>query len=377
MTNSPPFVPTGSWGDQVFPLLADPAGYVACELDLATHQTMRAYWLGLFGDHFPTLIEDAVKEAGLRGLDALDTRCRLEQAGTLYKTYLDQLAVDPGCFGRFDIMTLCMERERLLRQAGIDDPYLLVKRRENEASLPLLPLLLKELDALSENERGRRLIEGVFAGNIFDLGATTTAKLFQDGPVDFRIVRLKLEPRPWLIDDLDAWLVRWVSPKRHREALLFVDNAGSDVVLGMIPLARELLRRGTGVLLAANSTPALNDVTYLELVELIGRVAVFEPVIAAALDQGHLELVASGNGQPLIDLKQVSPELVEATKRRQPDLVILEGMGRALESNLHAPLVCDTIKIAMVKDPGVADSLGGKIYDLVMRYEPAQNGGVV
>jgi type II pantothenate kinase len=33
----------------------------------------------------------------------------------------------------------------------------------------------------------------------------------------------------------------------HRRALLFVDNSGADIVLGMLPLARELLRRGTEV----------------------------------------------------------------------------------------------------------------------------------
>jgi type II pantothenate kinase len=33
----------------------------------------------------------------------------------------------------------------------------------------------------------------------------------------------------------------------HRTTLLFVDNSGADIVLGMLPLARELLRRGTEV----------------------------------------------------------------------------------------------------------------------------------
>ena len=32
-----------------------------------------------------------------------------------------------------------------------------------------------------------------------------------------------------------------------QQAVIFVDNAGSDVVLGILPLARELLRRGTTV----------------------------------------------------------------------------------------------------------------------------------
>jgi hypothetical protein len=56
------------------------------------------------------------------------------------------------------------------------------------------------------------------------------------------------------VDDYDALRARWlgskeskVPPKPHKRALLFVDNSGADVVLGMLPLARELLRRGTEV----------------------------------------------------------------------------------------------------------------------------------
>ena len=37
------------------------------------------------------------------------------------------------------------------------------------------------------------------------------------------------------------------------------------MVLGMIPLARELLRHGSDVVLVANSLPAINDVTATEL----------------------------------------------------------------------------------------------------------------
>ncbi len=40
-------------------------------------------------------------------------------------------------------------------------------------------------------------------------------------------------------------------------------------MLGMVPLARELLRRGTNVVLSANSTPALNDITHPELVRAL------------------------------------------------------------------------------------------------------------
>ncbi len=33
----------------------------------------------------------------------------------------------------------------------------------------------------------------------------------------------------------------------YRHAILFVDNSGADVVLGMLPLARELLKLGAKV----------------------------------------------------------------------------------------------------------------------------------
>lgn len=54
------------------------------------------------------------------------------------------------------------------------------------------------------------------------------------------------------MDNYDAFKERMLGsreekPSPHRRALLFVDNAGADIVLGMLPLARELLRRGTEV----------------------------------------------------------------------------------------------------------------------------------
>ena len=35
------------------------------------------------------------------------------------------------------------------------------------------------------------------------------------------------------------------------------------------------------------------------------------------------------------------------------DLVVLEGMGRAIETNLHASFVCDALKLGMIKHPEV------------------------
>lgn len=54
------------------------------------------------------------------------------------------------------------------------------------------------------------------------------------------------------VDDFDLFKKRMLGSAEnkhqpHKRALLFVDNSGADIVLGMLPLARELLRRGTEV----------------------------------------------------------------------------------------------------------------------------------
>ena len=54
------------------------------------------------------------------------------------------------------------------------------------------------------------------------------------------------------------------------------------MVLGMIPLARELLRMGSEVVMVANSLPAINDVTTAELRTLLESVCEICPVLKVA-----------------------------------------------------------------------------------------------
>ena len=44
-------------------------------------------------------------------------------------------------------------------------------------------------------------------------------------------------------------------------------------------------------------------------------------------------------------------------------------MGRSLETNFDTRFICDTLKIAMVKEQAVADMLDGEMYDVVCRFE--------
>lgn len=55
-----------------------------------------------------------------------------------------------------------------------------------------------------------------------------------------------IKERPWFIDHVEDWLVR-LEEGPHRCAAIFVDNSGMDVILGVLPFARELLNRGTKV----------------------------------------------------------------------------------------------------------------------------------
>ena len=40
-----------------------------------------------------------------------------------------------------------------------------------------------------------------------------------------------LGPRPWLMDDLEAWIRRLRNGPRHKCAAVFIDNSGVDVIL--------------------------------------------------------------------------------------------------------------------------------------------------
>ena len=56
---------------------------------------------------------------------------------------------------------------------------------------------------------------------------------------------------------------------------------------------------------------------------------------------------------------QLSPECVAAAEN--VDLVVVEGMGRAIETNLYASFSCDSLKLAMVKHPEVRFALSATI----------------
>jgi type II pantothenate kinase len=196
--------------------------------------------------------------------------------------------------------------------------------------------------------------------------------MFKDESPDFLAVRDKLGgTRPWLIDHFDAWHRRLAdgSRSRYRQAMFFCDNAGPDFLLGVLPFCRLLAQRGTRVLIAANRLPALNDITVSEIRALLPRLQAVDPTLDALVRAGRLAAIDSGNTIPLIDLRQISEEVNHHAA--ETDLLILEGMGRAVETNLEAAFTCDSLKIAMIKDQMVALRRGGKLFDTVCKFDVA------
>lgn len=114
-----------------------------------------------------------------------------------------------------------------------------------------------------------------------------------------------IQKRPWVIDHLDEWLKRMRNPQAHKCAAIFADNSGVDVILGILPFARELLRRGTKVILCANSDPALNDITFKELLDVISKCCNECDIIKEAYTSGHLLIHANGQSGPCLDFRQI------------------------------------------------------------------------
>ena len=54
---------------------------------------------------------------------------------------------------------------------------------------------------------------------------------------------------------------------------------------------------------------------------------------------------------------------------KRVDLIVLEGMGRALHTNLYAKFKCESLKVAVVKNRWLATRLGGDMFSVIFKYE--------
>ncbi|KAK9799347.1 hypothetical protein WJX73_008823 [Symbiochloris irregularis] len=413
---------------EYFPLLADPVHYTPDTQDINKDREEMGYWLGAMQEGLSTLVAKAsASEHNKPGAQR-----RAAAFAKAFTAHLTKVQSVPGAYGELGLADVFEMREECLREFGFTDVYRMDKDRENTTALEVLPDLLRELDTLDPHARLTALVEGVLAANIFDWGARECVELYRNGTIleIYRKARTTLAKRPWRVDDFEGLKAAWFAKGQQsqmgpgdvprspfKRVIMFVDNAGADVVLGMLPLARELLRGGAEVVLVANSQPAINDVTAPELRRVLEAAASCCPVIAAAREsalkaleandgrmppleglpprirsyahlqelegtasgssssqhapfprQARLYVVGNGQGSPCLDLRRVPDTLADATIGA--DLVILEGMGRAIHTNLRTRFKCPSLKLAMIKNARLASRLfGGQTYDCLCMFE--------
>ena len=340
-------------------------------VDDGSQPVHRSEWLDIFYESIAYFRDMAAGDASV-----VDAKHKAQLFAASYRRSLDALEASPlDASVKYTCLHLCKLREQALREAGFTDVFREVKATENRNALRLLRGVCAELDALSEPECWIVVIQNLLAGNIFDCGSAAT----RDESFCFENSRAKLKPRPWVVDDVDLFVRTMrrtgddAESKRYRKVLMFCDNSGPDFCLGVLPFARQLLKTGraSSVVIAANSLPALNDMTHDDIVTLLPDIFCEDGLLEELVGSGRLRFVPSGSDLPVIDLSgsgnPLSEELMEEAK--DADFVVLEGMGRSIETNLDAHLIgVDSLRIGMVKHEEVARCLGTTLKDCVVKF---------
>jgi len=314
------------------------------------------------------------------GMSGVQTAEQLEAALQSIRSTVEQhlafIRKEPSAYSMLSIRSLLDFREMVVRENGFEDAYHFVKRRDTELALSLYEGVLSRLEAMTDwEERQRALIEGVLGGNCFDWGSTEVVRMMEAGELSFDVALEKVV-KPFQIDDMDAWLARLRELRDsragdsggYRKVVVFVDNSGADVCLGILPFARELCKMGSVVILASNSVPALNDVTHPELLGILDAVGKMDPLLQCFVEEGKLRCVESGSSSACIDLRRVNAELAQLCS--DAELVVLVGMGRSVHTNFRAEFTCDSLKLACIKNAWVAQQLiGGTMFSAIVRFE--------
>ena len=270
-------------------------------------------------------------------------------------------------------------RERLLRASGIPDPYRQLKEREAESWFDPGCAALTRAWALGVEAGSREalaeLLGGLLAGNLFDLGSHSTQQAFREGKLDPVAARIRYRAEAHLLlGRFEAGALALLLPRPRSledppegRMLLLADNAGADFLTGALPAAVYFARRWE-VLLVVNSEPASSDITIAEARALWARLAAREGSPLARLgDAGRLRLVPSGTGSPGIDLRHVGEELSRAAQDAR--WLLIEGQGRAIETNWSTRFRVPSLRAALAKDTRVAAAIGTPPGSALLRWE--------
>ena len=124
-------------------------------------------------------------------------------------------------------------------------------------------------------------------------------------------------------------------------------------------------------MLCANHRPILNDVTHAELQLLLYKVSQISSTIANAISTGKLTCFSSGQASPYLDLARLNKNLIDAMLDQRVDVIILEGMGPAVHTNLYAKFSYECLKVAVLKNRRLAQRFGGEMFAVIFKNENA------
>ncbi|CAG9772009.1 unnamed protein product [Ceutorhynchus assimilis] len=352
--------------NRICPVLKHPDQYTPDTQDLLINKVARDYWLSTL----ERTVARFVDRAGALNPDNPKATEHANLCLEQFHSLVEKSRIDPRILNPLSVRTLLDFHEENLRVHFID-AWKLQKETETTQALMTFGHRIKEIDSIADfDKKWLEIVKGLLAGNVFDWGSQLFSEILETSPafgLDHALQRI--ESRPWFIDDVDLW-IRRLAFARFKSAVVFVDNAGVDFVLGILPFVRELLSMGTRVIVTANSYPSLNDVTFDELNLYCCKAAQQCHILKEAIATGQLLTAANGQKGPCLDLKNIPAELCDLMA--ESDLIVLEGMGRSVHTNLHTEFLVDCLKTAVIKNDFLAKSLGASSqFSVVFKYEPS------
>ncbi|KAJ3066680.1 hypothetical protein HDU99_003767, partial [Rhizoclosmatium hyalinum] len=298
-----------------FPLLRSKELYNPDSIDLSDSR-LQYYWIDLLDNN----LKDLVKLVLQWQKDTENVTGRAAAFESIFRDHLQRLRKEPHAYGKLSIRSLLNLREQCLREMGFNDIFETVKKDENTVALAQYSKVVAEMDAYPEAERIKHLTDNILAGNMYDWGSHSVQQLLITGELVFQNAKDKVN-HPAKFDDLEQLTKKLIGPG-YKKAVIFVDNSGADIILGIIPFARYLLSKGTTVILAANTRPSINDVTCYELDGILAEIALTDFVIGGAIKARTLKVIGTGSASPCLDLRYVDAEL--GVECADADLVVIE-----------------------------------------------------
>jgi type II pantothenate kinase len=366
----------------VFVHLRNPERYLPGLWDFERDPAARSTWAERLRAH----LADTLRHA--RAAEGAETTQHLERVAARWEDVIERLAdLDRDPPGR-TVLELVTVRDALFRgetgsasggtdpdePAGSIDPFARLKATSNAWALAHYSEVVRSnglpRDGHVDAARIERGLRGMLAGNVLDVASAEVAEAARGGGAALELLAERVRERPLAVDGREAFAALLSGLRAQQAApavLLFVDNAGMDFVLGVLPFARELMGSGFRVALAANERAALNDVTAIEARVLVADAARADAVLAHFVEAGVLRVLSTGTSSPGIDLRSVS----EAVNREPCALAVFVGQGRAVETTWLAQLSCPSVRVATLKSPLVAARLGLEAFDTIVDVREA------